>query len=211
MNERLAVVSACVLLALPAAAGMDPVTILAFGDSLTAGKDLADPDRAAYPAVLESLLAEKGHRARVINGGHSGDTTFDALARLDFSLQDKPDVVLIALGHNDTFQGKALKDIERNLNAIVERVKATGAVPLLCAMKTFPNFGPHYALGFQRIYKRVAAEQKVPLAPFFLEGVAGAPSMNLSDGVHPNALGHRRMAENLLPAVEKVLRGKSFR
>lgn len=182
------------------------IKILAFGDSLTAGKDLGDPDREAYPAVLENLLKKEGNSVSVTNAGRSGDTTFDALARLDFSLAEKPQVVIVALGSNDTFQGKKIPDIERNLEETVRRCHDQGAEVILCGMKTFPNLGPYYASNYAKIFKRVAVRNKIVLVPFLLEGVAGDPRMNLSDQIHPNVLGHERMAQTILPYVKKVLK-----
>lgn len=192
----------------PPPAARAAATVLAFGDSLTAGKDLEDPDAEAYPAVLERLLRAKGFDVSVVNAGVSGDTTSDALARLDWSLSEEPDVLLVALGSNDTFQGKKVGDIERNLEAIAARAREKGAVPVLAAMKTFPNLGPYYGSDYEALFARVAGRTGAVLAPFMLEGVAGVPALNLSDGIHPNAAGHRRVAENLLPALEGVLKGK---
>ncbi|MBL0058897.1 MAG: arylesterase [Elusimicrobia bacterium] len=183
-----------------------PLRILAFGDSLTAGKDLEDPDREAYPAVLERLLKEAGHSVTVTNAGHSGDTTFDALARLDFSLAEKPRIVIVGLGSNDTFQGKRLADMEKNLDETVRRCREAGAVVVLCGMKTFPNFGLFYASDYAKMFKRVAHRQRAILVPFMLEGVAGDPAMNLPDMIHPNPRGQERVAQNLLPYVEKALK-----
>lgn len=191
--------------AAPPAAPTTPITLLAFGDSLTAGKDLDDPDTQSFPAQLERRLRERGHAVRVVNAGQSGDTTFDGLARLDFSLQEKPQVVLLNLGSNDTFQGKSLEDIERNLRELVRRSRASGAKVLLCAMKTFPNLGPFYADRYDGIFPRVAREEGAILVPFPLEGVAGVPELNLSDGIHPNPRGYARVADNILPSVEKIL------
>lgn len=190
--------------------GPAPITILAFGDSLTAGKDLEDPDREAYPAALERKLRGKGYRVTVVNAGHSGDTTYDALHRLDYSYGGGADLVLVAFGANDTFQGKSLQAIEKNLDEIVRRLRAKRPAPhvLLCAMRTFPNLGPDYAGGFEAIYPRVAKRRGVALVPFFLAGVASVESMNLPDRVHPNARGQEKMAENLLPAVEAALKSR---
>lgn len=182
------------------------IKILAFGDSLTAGKDLEDPDTQAYPAFLEKALKAKGRGVSVINAGHSGDTTFDGLARLDYSLAEKPQVVIIALGSNDTFQGKTLKDIESNLSELVRRSKAAGAVVVLAGMKTFPNLGPFYAGGYDKLFPRVAEKQGAILVPFMLQDVAGAAGLNLSDGIHPNPQGHERIAKTLLPFVERALK-----
>jgi acyl-CoA thioesterase-1 len=191
----------------PAAAPASPpaIRILAFGDSLTAGKDLEDPDREAYPAVLERLLRAKGHDVAVTNAGVSGDTTANALARLDFSLREKPRLVIVALGSNDTFQGKPLADIETNLGEIVRRSRASGAVVLLCALRTFPNLGLYYAADYTKMFERVAKRDGALLAPFLLEGVAGVAALNLPDMIHPNARGQERVAANLLPHVEKAL------
>lgn len=182
------------------------VRILAFGDSLTAGKDLENPDRNGYPGVLERLLKEKGYSVAVTNGGHSGDTTFDGLARLDFSLAEKPHVVIVGLGSNDTFQGKRLSDMEKNLDEIVRRCQDAGAVVVLCGMKTFPNLGLFYSADYAKMFKRVADRRGALLAPFLLEGVAGNPALNLPDGIHPNEQGYERVAQTLLPHVEKALK-----
>jgi acyl-CoA thioesterase I len=193
--------------AVPSAASSDqPLRLIAFGDSLTAGKDLSDPDNEAWPALLEKQLREKGRNVSVVNAGQSGDTTFDALNRLDFTLSQGGDIVLVAFGSNDTFQGKKLKDIERNLEEILLRIKAKGMTPMLCAMRTFPNFGPDYSNGYEKIFPRVAARQNVPLVPFFLDGVAGVPALNMSDTIHPNARGHERIARNVVPFVEQALK-----
>jgi acyl-CoA thioesterase-1 len=183
------------------------LTIVAFGDSITAGKDLDDPDAQAYPAVLERLLRARGRDVRIINAGVSGNTTFDALSRLDFSVP-AADLVIVQLGVNDTLQGKSIKAVEENLTAIVTRLQKKGAAVVLWDMKTFPNLGPFYAEKFGRIFKRVADATGCTLAPFPLEGVAGNAAMNLSDGIHPTAPGHERVAANLVAAVEEALRGK---
>jgi acyl-CoA thioesterase-1 len=191
---------------IPTASDPAGIKIVAFGDSLTAGKDLEDPDREAYPAVLERLLRAGGHSVSVSNAGHSGDTTFDALARLDFSLAEKPQIVIVGLGSNDTFQGKRLADMEKNLNEMVARCQAAGAVVVLCGMKTFPNLGLFYASDYAKMFPRVAQKGKAILVPFLLEGVVGDPAMNLSDMIHPNPRGHDQVARNVLPYVEQALK-----
>jgi acyl-CoA thioesterase-1 len=190
----------------PPQSGTAAVRILAFGDSLTAGKDLEDPDREAYPAVLEQLLKTAGYSVRVTNAGHSGDTTFDALSRLDFSLAEKPHIVIVGLGSNDTFQGKKVTDMEKNLDDIVRRCQATGAEVVLCGMKTFPNLGLFYASDYAKMFKRVADRRGAIFVPFMLEGVAGEPGLNLSDMIHPNPQGQDRVARTLFPYVERALR-----
>jgi acyl-CoA thioesterase I len=191
----------------PTGASVKPdLRLLALGDSLTAGKDLEDPEAQAYPAVLERLLREKGYNVAVTNAGLSGDTTADVLARLDWSLAEKPDIVLVALGSNDTFQGKKLPDIEKNIERILRRAEAAGAVTVLALLKTFPNLGPSYGDAYEKMFARLAERTGSVLAPFLLEGVAGDPSLNLPDGIHPNAEGHRRAAKTLLPAIEESIK-----
>jgi acyl-CoA thioesterase I len=191
-----------------AAASSKTLSIVAFGDSLTAGKDLPDPDRQAYPGIVERELRKRGYAVTVMNAGHSGDTTYDALARLDYTLQDRPDIVLVAFGNNDVFQGKDLAAVERNLDALVRRIQSSGALVILCGMKTLPNFGRETGKRFEEIFPRVARRRGAVLAPFFLNGVAGVASLNLPDGIHPNAAGHERMAKNLLGTVERSVRAR---
>lgn len=190
----------------PAALPPAQLHVLCFGDSLTAGKDLSDPDRTSYPAVLERRLKEKGFRVRVTNAGQSGDTSFDARARLDYSLGDRPDLVIVCLGSNDMFQGKRLEDLESNLTDIVRRCRAAGARVVLCRMRIFVNFGFGWAARYERIFPRVADATGATLAPFPLDGVAAKPSMNLSDGIHPNPAGYSVFVDNIFAAVEKELK-----
>lgn len=182
------------------------MTIVAFGDSVTAGKDLLDPDKESYPALLEARLREKGFPVRVVNSGYSGNTTFDALDRLDFSIEPGADIVLVAFGVNDSFQGKKVEEIEANLREIVKRCRAKGAEVLLFEMKTLPNLGPYYGANFSRMYERVADDEDVTLVPFLLEGVAGHNALNLPDMIHPNAAGYQKVVENIYPHVEKSVR-----
>ncbi len=184
----------------------EPTLIVAFGDSLTSGLGIEDPDEAAWPAVLESALRSRGWDVRIANAGVSGNTTSDALSRVDFSVPPGARIVIILLGANDTFRGKKLDEIERNLDAILESVRAKGAVAVLCGMKTFTNLGPFYARGFESLYPEIAERHDAVFAPFPLDGVAAVPAMNQADGIHPNEEGHRRIAENLLPRVEEALR-----
>ena len=191
--------------AAPEAAGSETL-IVAFGDSLTSGYGLDDPDREAWPALLEEKLRRSGWNIRVANAGVSGNTTADALARVDFSVPEGARLVVVCLGANDTFRGKKIEEIEANLDAILTRIRARGAAVLLCEMKTFPNLGPFYARGFERLFPALAEKHDAILVPFLLEGVATEPTMNQADGIHPNAAGHRRIAENLLPHLEAGLR-----
>lgn len=178
--------------------------IVAMGDSLTAGFGL--PERDAYPALLENLLAEKGYPCRVINAGVSGETSSGALSRLQWVLRLKPDVVLLATGANDGLRGIDPEILENNLNQIIQILKENDALVILAGMQMVHNLGETYTEAFRAVYPRVAARQEVPLIPFLLEGVAGDPRLNLPDGIHPNRAGHEKIAETVLPFVLETLK-----
>ncbi len=178
--------------------------VVAFlGDSISAGLHLARDE--AFPAVLQRSLAGRGLPFRLVNAGVSGDTTSGGLARLDWLLKQKPAVVVVELGANDGFRGVPLETIETNLRRIVERVRAAGARVLLLAARLPPNYGAAYAGGFDSLFGRVAKDLDVACVPYFMEGVAGRPSMNLQDGIHPTPEGHERLAENVEDALAKLL------
>jgi acyl-CoA thioesterase I len=191
---------ACLVAARPAAAA---TTILAFGDSLTAGYGLGPAD--AFPAQLEAALKQRGHDVRVINAGVSGDTTAGGLARLDWSLADKPDLVLLELGSNDMLRGLAPTEAEANLDAMLQKLTQAKIPVLLCGMYAARNLGPDYVARFDGIYPRLAKKYGVALYPFFLDGVAMDPQLNQGDGMHPNPAGVRMIVERILPAIEKLL------
>jgi acyl-CoA thioesterase-1 len=174
------------------------------GDSLSAGLHLAKDE--AFPAVLQRRLAKQGLPFRLVNAGVSGSTTAAGLARVDWILDQEPDVVVVQLGANDGFRGIALETIEENLLGIVRRIAERKAKPVLLEMKLPPNYGKEYAAGFGALYARVARTTKAAFVPFFMDGVAGVADMNLPDGIHPTPEGHRRLAANLEKAVSDVLR-----
>lgn len=178
--------------------------VVFLGDSLTAGFGL--PRAEAYPALLESHLAGRGLEVSVVNAGVSGDTTAGGLARLDWLLRQDPAVLVVALGANDGLRGLSLKSLESNLRAIVTGARSAGAAVLLCGMRMPPNYGEDYTEGFAAVFSRVAEDLEVPLVPFLLEGVAAREELNLDDGMHPNSAGQARVAENVAPALEKLLR-----
>jgi acyl-CoA thioesterase-1 len=193
------------LSALPAVARAPQ--ILAFGDSLTAGLGLAESE--ALPARLEARLRHDGISAKVINAGVSGDTTAGGLARLDWALADKPDLVLLELGANDALRGTDPATVRANLDAMIARIQAAGARVLLIGMKAPPNWGEAYERGFDRIYPELAKHHNVPLYPFLLEGVAMDPHLNQADGLHPNERGVAVIVDRLAPLVEKLVEAKS--
>ncbi len=179
------------------------ITILAFGDSLTAGYGLSGED--AFPVQLEAALKARGHQVQIINAGVSGDTSAGGIARIDWSLADKPDVVIVELGANDALRGLDPKGTKKNLQVIIQKSRQAGARVLLVGMKAPPSLGTEYVERFDPIYPELAAELSVPLYPFFLQGVAGRAELNLNDGIHPTAAGVKIIVENILPYVEKAL------
>ena len=174
------------------------------GDSVTAGLSLDEAQ--AFPARVESLLEEKGLAVDVVNAGVSGDTSAGGLRRLSWLLRQEPDLLILELGANDGLRGLDLAVTEENLRQIVTRAREAGSRVLLLGMMIPPNYGPEYATGFQEIYSRLADQQGISSMPFLLEGVAADPELNLPDGIHPNAAGHRIIAENLLPYLEPLVR-----
>jgi acyl-CoA thioesterase-1 len=178
--------------------------VVFLGDSLTAGLGLAEDQ--AYPALVRDRLTEEGLAVRVVNAGVSGDTTAGGLRRLGWVLRQRPEVVVVGLGANDGLRGLPVEESERNLREIVRRARAAGAEVVLLGMRIPPNYGPDYAEAFAAVYPRIARELDVALVPFLLEGVGGDPELNLPDGIHPNAEGHERVAENILPVLRRALR-----
>jgi acyl-CoA thioesterase-1 len=188
-----------VALAAAAPAGAEPLRILAFGDSLTAGFGLG-PGEGFVPQ-LERALAEEGVAASVIDAGVSGDTTAGGLARLDWALVDRPDLVILELGANDMLRGVDPAVTRANLDQMLAKLRGTGARVLLAGMRAAPNLGAEYAAEFEAIYAELSAKYRVPLYPFFLEGVATEPSLNQPDGLHPNAAGVAEIVRRILPQV----------
>lgn len=180
--------------------------IAAFGDSLTAGYGLA-PDQA-FPVQLAKALKAEGYAVRVINAGVSGDTTAGGKARLDWVLGDKPQVVILELGANDALRGVDPAETESNLDAMLTRLKASGARVLLAGMLAPPNLGTEYGARFNDIYPRLAKKHDVPLYPFFLEGVAAKSALNLPDGLHPTGPGVAVIVRGILPALRPLLEAK---
>jgi acyl-CoA thioesterase I len=181
--------------------------ILAFGDSLTAGMGL--PASAAFPARLAVRLHDQGFDVKMINGGVSGDTTTDGLARLDWALADKPDLVILALGANDALRGIDPRIVRANLDKMIGKIQASGAKLLLLGMLAPSNWGAEYQHQFDAIYPDLAKAHGVPLYPFFLEGVAMNPNLNQPDGVHPNEHGVAIMVDHIAPLVAKMIEGHS--
>ena len=181
--------------------------VLAFGDSVTAGYGL--PASEAFPARLQARLHGEGVDVKIVNAGVSGDTTTDGLARLDWSLADKPDVVILALGANDALRGIDPKIVRANLDQMIDKIAASGAKLLLLGMLAPANWGLDYEHAFDRIYPDLAKAHGVPLYPFLLDGVAMNPALNQPDGLHPNERGVAIMVDHIAPLVAKLMGGRS--
>lgn len=186
-------------------------TILFLGTSITAGYGL-DPDQA-WTALIEQRLRDAGLPFRVVNAGVSGETSAGALRRLDWVLrQDAPSVVMVETGANDGLRGQSLDSLEANLEAILDRLDALRPRPLVivAGMEALPNLGATYTNRFRAIYPRAARAHGATYLPFLLDGVAGNPRFNQADGIHPNAEGSVRVADNvwgvLAPLLESTTR-----
>lgn len=191
---------------LPTAATDGRVRVLFVGTSLTAGLGI-DPD-SAYPAVIQQLADSNGLAVQVVNAGLSGETSAGALRRVDWLLRDKPDVVVIETGANDGLRGLDPDTTSANIVGIITKVRAVNpeARILLAQMEAPPNLGPQYTRRFRDLFLTVAADQAVTLIPFFLDGVAGVPSLNQADGIHPTEAGARIAARNMWRTLAPVLR-----
>jgi len=177
-------------------------TIVALGDSLTSGKGL-DGDEA-YPAVLERMLISAGLHFAVKNHGVSGDTSADAVRRLDAALVQSPAIMIVALGANDGLRGVPVAEVRRNLETIIEAAQARGISVLLCGMEALPVHGWEYSLAFHRLFPALAEKYNVPLVPFLLNGVIGNPQMVQQDRVHPSAAGAAQIARTIWPYVQPL-------
>lgn len=182
----------------------DTLQIVGFGDSLMAGYQLPPDD--AFPNKLQAALQAKGHDVAIANAGVSGDTTSGGLARLDWSVPEGTELVILELGANDMLRGIAPDITEKNLDAMLTALKARNINVVLAGMYAAPNLGPDYQQSFDAIFPRLAQKHSVPLIPFFMEGVAATPSLQLNDGMHPNAAGVDKMVENALPVIEPLLK-----
>ena len=176
---------------------------MVLGDSLVAGHGL--PQGEAFPEILGQMLRNDGFDVSVINAGVSGDTTAGGLARLDWSLADNPDAVIIVLGGNDLLRGLDPSASFENLDKIIKRLKARNIAVLLAGMQAPRNFGADYADEFDAVYQRLVSRHDVLFYPFFLDGVALQPMMNLADGMHPNQAGISHIATKILPQVKRLL------
>jgi acyl-CoA thioesterase I len=181
----------------------ESLTILALGDSLTAGYGL-DPQQS-FPARLEAALKAKGHDVVVLNAGVSGDTAAQGAARLDWSLTDDVDAVMVELGANDALRGLPVPQAEAALDEILSKLKTKSIPTLVLGMRAPPNLGPDYGSAFESMFPTLSKKHEAALYPFFLEGVAADQSLNQADGIHPNASGVDEIVKRVMPDVEALL------
>jgi acyl-CoA thioesterase-1 len=192
---------------MPQQAGATPATkeivIVAYGDSLTAGYELPPDD--AFPVQLERALKSKGHKVQVIDSGVSGDTAADGLARFDWAMPETADAVILELGANDALRGIPVKETKKALSEILSRLKARGISVLIAGMEAPRNWGEDYANEFRAMYASLAEQYGAQLYPFFLDGAALDLSLNLGDGLHPNAKGVAIIVDRIMPEVERLI------
>ena len=204
-GSRAAAVVVVMLALAVAPADAAPVTVVALGDSLTAGTGLDSPD-TAFPARLEAALRAAGFDATVHNAGVAGDTSAGGLARLDWSIVEGTDLVLLELGANDALRGLDPAVTYENLDAIVAELASRGIAVVLAGMLAPPNLGREYGDAFRDAFVRISETYDVTFYPFFLDGVAADPAYLQQDGMHPNVAGVERIVERILPAVTAALR-----
>ncbi len=202
-NAAVAAAAAAAALAMPVADGK---LVVAFGDSLYAGYNLGAGQ--GFAPVLERALVARGIKASVVNAGVSGDTSGAGLQRLAYVLDGlprKPDLVIVGLGGNDMLRGLSPEETRSNLGAILSKLKERNIKAALTGMIAAPNMGPDYAAAFNPIYADLAKRYDVPLYPFFLDGVAGTPALQLPDGIHPNDRGIQLIVARIAPFVAAQL------
>lgn len=180
-------------------------TILFFGNSLTAGYGIDQED--SFSGLIQDKIDSLGLDYRVINGGLSGETTAGGLSRLDWFLEEQPEIFVLELGGNDGLRGIQLSETKSNLEKIIDKVRAKfpDTKIILAGMQIPPNMGQEYTDEFKEIYPKVAQEKEVTLIPFLLEGVAGDPDLNLPDGIHPTEEGHKIVYKTVWPFIESNL------
>lgn len=196
-------IAAAMMTAAHGSAAAREVKLLAFGDSLTAGYGL--PKTEGFTAQLEAALRADGLEVTVINAGVSGDTSAGGRSRVAWALSDGPDAVILELGANDGLRGIEPSVTRENLDAILAQLGGHGVPVLLAGMLAPPNLGKEYGEEFRVVFTTLSEAHDVVFYPFFLDGVAGVPSLNQDDGIHLNAEGVRVVVERILPAVKKLL------
>ena len=187
----------------PPVAAKSAGTIVAMGDSLTAG--LGVEENEAYPARLAAELTARGLNYRVINGGISGETSSGARERTRWVLSSHPDIVILETGANDGLRGLDPQLLEKNLDEMVATFQENHVTVVLCGMEMVRNLGADYTTAFAAVYPKVAKRRGVIFMPFFLAGVAGEPGLNQADNLHPTKAGYEKIVDNLLPYILEAI------
>jgi acyl-CoA thioesterase-1 len=198
-----AIIVAFLVAAISSPVNAQPIKIVAFGDSLLAGFGLRANE--SFPAQLENVLKKRGHEVDVTNAGVSGDTTAGGLSRLDWSIPDGTNAVILVLGANDMLRGMEPELARKNLSEMIKRLKDRKIEVLIGGMRAAPNLGADYARKFDSIYAELAKEYDVLIYPFFLDGVAGQRDLNMNDGIHPTPKGVSLIVERIMPVVESLI------
>ena len=186
------------------AAAKTSVRILFIGDSISAG--LGVEKQQAYPELIHERFRRRGIQTIVVtNGSISGSTTASAVSRLKWHLKVRPDILVLALGANDGLRGLSIENMEQNLGSAIVLAKNQGIRVILAGMKIPPNYGPEYSRAFEQVFVRLAQRHKISLIPFLLKDVAGKPSLNQADGIHPNVQGHKIIAATVFPYILEQL------
>ncbi|MBS7566895.1 arylesterase [Mucilaginibacter sp. Bleaf8] len=182
-------------------------TVLVFGDSLTAGYGLEDPEDDAYPSVLQQKIKEANLPYNVVNGGNSGETSAGGLSRIDWVLKRKVDVFVLELGANDGLRGVPVKTTTQNLQAIIDKVKDKypDAKLVICGMQMPPSMGAAYTADYKAMFPKLAEKNHMALVPFLLENVGGIAKLNQADGIHPTKEGAKIVANNVWKVLKDVL------
>ena len=177
--------------------------VVALGDSITAGLGVYQVD--AYPAQLQAMIDAEGYNFEMVNAGESGDTSATALRRVDFVLDPNVKVLIVAVGGNDALRGLSPNATHDNVLAIVKKAQGKGVDVLLAGMQAPPNLGTDYADAFRAVFYKVARETSATFLPFLLEGVAGSPTLNQGDGIHPTVEGHKIIAAQMYDKLKPLL------
>jgi acyl-CoA thioesterase I len=191
------------MISLPVTAFAAPAKLVVLGDSLTEGYGVSRA--SAFPALLEKKIIASGKDWVVVNAGISGATTASGPSRIRWQLKSKPKLVILALGANDGLRGLNLASTEKNLSETIAIAQKENIEVILAGMMLPPNYGAQYTKNFQAIYERLAKQYKIRKIPFLLEGVAGNPKLNLTDGIHPNEKGHEIIAGHVFTAIQDRL------
>ncbi len=200
MMSRLSL--ALALWVMPSAWAAPPV-VLFLGDSLTEGYGVAQ--ERAFPVLVEKALKTHAPGIKILHAGIGGSTSASGVGRLKWHLKSRPTIMVLALGANDGLRGLPVKETKKSLAATIELAQKNKIKVVLAGMKAPPNYGPDFTRSFESMYRELAKEYKLTLIPFLLEGVAGDPKFNLSDGIHPNEKGHEKIAELVGAILRKQL------